>query len=35
MNFTTQKLPKSKIEILVTLLFSEFEPHVKKAAVHN
>ncbi|MBI4225110.1 MAG: trigger factor [Candidatus Sungbacteria bacterium] len=32
MNFTTQKLPKSQIEILVTLPFSEFEPHVKKAA---
>lgn len=32
MDFTTQKLPKSQIEILVTLPFSEFEPHVKKAA---
>lgn len=32
MNFTTQKLQKSQIEILVTLPFSEFEPHLKKAA---
>lgn len=27
MNFTTQKLPKSQVEILVTLPFSEFELH--------
>lgn len=33
MEFSTQKLPKSEIEISVTLLFPEFEPHVKKAAV--
>lgn len=32
MDFTTQKLPKSQVEILVTLPFFEFEPHVKKAA---
>ena len=32
MNFTTQKFPKSQVEILVILPFSEFEPHVKKVA---
>ena len=32
MNHTLARLPKSQIEILVTLPFSEFEPHVKKAA---
>lgn len=32
MNFAVQKLPKSQVEILVTIPFSEFEPHVKKAA---
>ncbi|MBI3442807.1 MAG: trigger factor [Candidatus Sungbacteria bacterium] len=32
MDYILKKLPKSQIEILVTLPFSEFEPHVKKAA---
>ena len=33
MHHTTKKLPKSQIEILVTLSSEEFEPHVQKAAV--
>lgn len=33
MEFSFQKLPKSEIEIQVTVPFEEFEPHVKKAAV--
>ncbi len=33
MNFSLQNLPQSEIEILVTLPFSEFEPHVKRAAL--
>ncbi|MBI3420906.1 MAG: trigger factor [Candidatus Sungbacteria bacterium] len=32
MHHTLTKLPKSQVEVLVTLPFSEFEPHVKKAA---
>ena len=33
MNHALTKLPKSEIEIEVTLPFPEFEPHVKRAAV--
>ncbi|MEK7082087.1 MAG: trigger factor [Patescibacteria group bacterium] len=33
MNFTITNLPKSEVEIEITIPFSEFEPHVKKAAV--
>lgn len=33
MNYTTTSLPKSELEIEVTLPFSEFEPHIKRAAV--
>lgn len=33
MNFSITKLPKSEIELSVSLPFTEFEPHVKRAAV--
>lgn len=33
MQHTITSLPKSRVEITVTLPFSEFEPHVKRAAV--
>jgi len=33
MNYTTQKLPKSQIEIKVTTPFIELEPFIKKAAI--
>lgn len=33
MNHTLTQLPKSQIEISITLPFPEFEPHVKRAAV--
>lgn len=33
MEFSTQKLSKSELEIQVTIPFSEFEPHVKRAAI--
>lgn len=33
MEFSTQKLPKSELEIQVTIPFPEFEPHVKRAAI--
>lgn len=32
MNYSVTNLPKSHVEIVVTIPFSEFEPHVKKAA---
>lgn len=32
MDYKLTPLPKSELEILVTLPFSEFEPHIKKAA---
>ncbi len=32
MNYTIARLPKSELEVNVTLTFTEFEPHVKRAA---